>query len=135
MARPKKCRTVCEIPNHTKIGLISSKKGGISLTIDEYEAVRQIDYLGLTQVECALQMDVARSTVTAIYLSARKKIANAIVNGSSLNLEDADYELCPQSKTCCGACGKNKCGRCNHGTCPNCIGISRGAKNDSCYVF
>lgn len=54
------------------------------MTVDEYEAVRLLDVEGLTQEACADRMNVARTTVTAIYDSARKKIADAIVHGKRL---------------------------------------------------
>ena len=49
--------------------------------MDEYEAVRLIDLLGLTQEECAAQMNVARTTVQAIYDSAREKLARMLAEG------------------------------------------------------
>ena len=56
----------------------------VRMTVDEYEAVRLLDVEGLTQEACADRMNVARTTVTAIYDSARKKIADAIVHGKRL---------------------------------------------------
>ena len=52
----------------------------IRMTVDEYEALRLLDDEGLTQEACAAQMNIARTTVTAIYDSARKKIADALVH-------------------------------------------------------
>ncbi len=54
------------------------------MTVDEYEAFRLLDDEGLTQETCAARMNVARTTVTAIYDSARKKIADALVHGKRL---------------------------------------------------
>ncbi len=122
MARPKKSRRVCAVPDIKKFNG-NCEKDEISITVDEYEAVRLIDYVGLTQQECAKQMQVARSTITAIYDNARYKISDSIVNSKPLKIEGGDYELCPNSKHCCGQCGKNRCLRCKHGTCERCIGI------------
>jgi predicted DNA-binding protein (UPF0251 family) len=97
--------------------------GYVDITVDEYETVRLIDYVGLTQQECAKQMQVARSTVTAVYFNARYKIADSIVNNKALKIEGGNFELCPNSKHCCGQCGKNRCGRCKHGTCDRCVGV------------
>jgi len=56
----------------------------VRMTVDEYEAFRLLDDEGLTQETCAARMNVARTTVTAIYDSARKKIADALVHGKRL---------------------------------------------------
>ncbi len=39
-------------------------------------------------------MLVARTTVQMIYSSARKKLADALVNGLSIRIEGGDYKLC-----------------------------------------
>lgn len=44
----------------------------MELSLDEYETLRLIDFLGQTQEECARQMEVARTTVQSMYDSARK---------------------------------------------------------------
>ncbi|MGN0521923.1 MAG: DUF134 domain-containing protein [Eubacterium sp.] len=122
MPRPKKCRRVCSLPKTDAFKAPSRHSSSVNITIDEYETIRLIDNLGLTQKECAKQMDVARSTITSIYEEARKKIADAVVNGKGLTIGGGDIELCRNCKSCCGSCGKNKCGRCNHGACEKCTG-------------
>lgn len=47
-------------------------RGGRGLTVEEYEAVRLMDYLGLNQEEASAQMGVARTTVQRIYAQARR---------------------------------------------------------------
>ena len=78
------------------------------MSIDEHEVIRLIDLEGLTQEECALQMDVARTTVTSIYNGARKKLADALINGKRLIIGGGNYVLCEHrgaqcglNKTCC----------------------------------
>ncbi len=39
----------------------------IRMTVDEYEALRLLDDEGLTQEVCAIRMNIARTTVTAIW--------------------------------------------------------------------
>lgn len=66
----------------------------MTMTVDEYEAIRLIDIEGFTQEESAAQMNVARTTVQGIYLSARKKLAGSLVNGTVLRIEGGEYKLC-----------------------------------------
>ena len=47
----------------------------IVLDIEEYEAIRLMDYMGLTQEESSKQMKVSRATFQALYMDARKKIS------------------------------------------------------------
>lgn len=123
MSRPRKHRRVCSVPDEKNYNINANKDKTIDITVDEYEVVRLIDYVGLTQQECARQMQVARSTITAIYDAVRYKISDSIVNSKAIKVEGGDYEVCPNSKHCCGQCGKNRCGRCKHGSCDRCIGI------------
>jgi uncharacterized protein len=90
----------------------------ITLTLDEYQAVRLIDLEGKMQEECAARMDVARTTVQAIYANARRKIADCIINGKELVIEGGDVVLCDGKAAGCGCghecprrcCRKNKTG-------------------------
>ena len=86
MARPKKSRTVCFEPDITEFIKIKNNREFVEITVDEYETLRLIDYMGLTQMECALQMQVARSTIASIYESARYKISDSLVNGKAIKV-------------------------------------------------
>lgn len=65
----------------------------ISLTLVEFETINLIDLFGHTQLECAKKMGVGRTTVQSIYSNARKKIADALVNGKSIEIEGGDYYM------------------------------------------
>ena len=104
----------------------SPRKEAVVLTVDEYEAVRLIDRQGFSQEECSAYMQVARSTVQSIYNSARKKLAEALVDGRSLRIEGGNYQLCDGSEVYCGggcrrhrlACmGRTEQGGCDHKNC------------------
>ena len=71
----------------------SSAESPVILTLDEYESIRLIDREDQTQEQCALRMGVARTTVTAIYESARKKIAAALVEGRPLRIGGGSYTI------------------------------------------
>ena len=69
----------------------------VVMTLDEFETIRLLDREGLTQEQCAERMGVSRPTVTAIYDSARKKVAEALVDGKRLQLRGGSYQLHGQS--------------------------------------
>jgi len=85
MARPVRCRRIERMPVYRSFSPDDvSATEIIQMTVDEYEALRLLDDEGLTQEVCAARMDIARTTVTAIYDSARRKVANALVHGKRL---------------------------------------------------
>lgn len=61
---------------------------GVTLTLDEFEAVRLTDLEGLTQDRVAKKIKVHRSTISRILDSGRKKIADALVNVKAIRIED-----------------------------------------------
>ncbi len=59
----------------------------VTLRRDEAEAVRLADLQGLYQAEAAGRMGVSRPTFGRIVESARRKIADAIINRKCLRIE------------------------------------------------
>ena len=109
MARPTKWRRVCTMPHCTKFGPDNRPHiNPIRMSVDEYETIRLIDLEGLTQEQCADQMEIARTTAQAIYASARKKLAGCIVNGVALVIEGGEYRICEHRD---GHCGRGCCHR------------------------
>ena len=105
MARPVKFRRVCTLPRNKRFGpldLAVDEKKIITMTVDEYETIRLIDLENYNQEECARQMNIARSTVQGIYIEARKKLAESLVNGRPLIIEGGRYRLCEELENGCG---------------------------------
>lgn len=112
MPRPLRCRRVCSLPVSAAFEPIDGAQSDdvIVMGIDEYEVIRLIDWVGLTQEQCAAQINVARTTVTGIYDSARHKLADALIHGKRLVIEGGHIQVCERSGTCCHTCcraGKN----------------------------
>lgn len=109
MARPTRCRRICTEPQyHCFAPSGQAENQEINLTVDEYEAIRLIDFEKKTHEECARSMDISRTTVTEIYESARFKISDSLVNGRILRIEGGNYRLCDgEAVGCC----KKKCRR------------------------
>ena len=89
------------MPAHTRFN--PEAEGGrepVLLSLDEYESIRLMDREGLTHEQCAEVMQVSRTTVTEIYASARRKLAEAIVEGRSLAIDGGSVKLCDRQNPC-----------------------------------
>jgi uncharacterized protein len=89
MSRPKRIRRMNN-PPHFKgfrpIGL-SEENHPVVMNYEEYEAIRLSDYELFGQVESAQEMGVSRPTFARIYESARRKVAQAFVQGKPIVFE------------------------------------------------
>lgn len=101
MPRPNKCKRVCRMPVCQQFASGTGCQSGgameIIMCVEEYETIRLIDYLGLTQEAAASQMDVGRATVQALYTDARRKLARYLVEGTRLTIRGGNYEISPQT--------------------------------------
>jgi uncharacterized protein len=106
MSRPAKPRYVCELPEYSMFGPKGQRARNLEkvvMTIDEFETIRLIDYEGMNQEEAAKQMNVARTTIQRIYVLARQKLADSLINGKVILFEGGEYILC---KDDCDNCPK-----------------------------
>ena len=103
MPRPRKSRRVCHYPQTSFFAPEEEQgKEAVVLTVDEYETIRLMDLEGLSQEEASALMGVARTTVQQIYGSARRKLAQMLVEGRPLVIRGGDYRLCGGDETVCG---------------------------------
>lgn len=96
MPRPRNCRRIGCMPqaNYYKPrGVPLSALQHVKLTFDELEAIRLADMEGLYQEKAAEMMNISRQTFGRIIESARKKIADALVNGKALSIEGGIIEF------------------------------------------
>jgi predicted DNA-binding protein (UPF0251 family) len=91
--RPKKYRYIRQDP---KISQFSprgrpGRPDEIILEMEEYEALRLADYMGLSQQESAKSMHISQQTFSRILTRGRKSIANALVRGASIKIQGGQY--------------------------------------------
>lgn len=111
--RPKRRRMLKEPPAST--GFIPDNgeydpKERIVLYFEEYEALKLLDYDGLTQEEASKKMMVSRPTLTRIYRSTREKIAKAFVENKQISVQGGVVEFQAFWYRCsnCGSVFKSK---------------------------
>jgi len=68
-------------------------RGETVITIEELEALRLVDMLGLPHEEAAARMGVSRKTLWRDLTSARKKLVEALISGWSIRISGGDYVL------------------------------------------
>jgi predicted DNA-binding protein (UPF0251 family) len=90
MARPLKCRCIECRPNSYYFkprGIPMTALQEVSLRMDELEAIRLADYQGLYHEEAAAKMEISRATFGRVLNEARRKVAEAILQGKALKIE------------------------------------------------
>jgi len=96
MPRPQNNRTVHEPPIFTDfkpIGVKGVSLESVTLSLDEFEAFRLADHLGLSHEEAADEMDISRPTFSRLIEQARKKIADFIMNGKLLSIDGGNIHF------------------------------------------
>ena len=78
----------------------------VRLTVDEREAIRLADLLGMSHVDAGRHMNVSRATFGRIIQQARKVVADALINGKAINVEGGNYKMVDNERTFkCRDCG------------------------------
>lgn len=153
MPRPEKKRIVNTPPifnSFKPTGFWRSALKNISLSLDEYEAIRLADYEGLDHSEAAELMEISRSTFTRLIEKARKKISAFLIEGAELSIEGGNIHFrgniircldcghmfnteLDQSFSACPSCGSQKlidvAGGYGHGQCCNRYRNGQGRAN------
>ena len=130
MARPTKWRRIEHIPvipyfvpSDTNVDEMPANV----LKLEELEAIRLKDLVGLEQGECAERMEVSRPTFQHILITAREKVADSLINGKMIRIEGGNFtrNICSIH---CKDCGKEwkesfehlETIKCGNYTCPDC---------------
>ena len=72
-------------------GVRGRRSREVVLLFEEYEVIRLLDYRNMTQEEAAKHMEISRPTLTRIYDIARKKVAEAFVEGKDIIFRGGDF--------------------------------------------
>jgi predicted DNA-binding protein (UPF0251 family) len=59
--------------------------------MDEFEALRLSDYMGLPQEQAAQSMHISQQTFSRILQKARKGLATGLVKGATLKIQGGHY--------------------------------------------
>lgn len=90
MPRPSHCRWIAGEPGSVLFkpaGVPTDELREVSMTLDEYEAIRLADGEGLYHEEASRRMGVSRTTFGRILESAHRKVAALLAGGCRLRLE------------------------------------------------
>lgn len=103
MARPVKGRQIAVIPSVTyfkPVGIPSECTDVVLLSLEETEAIRLKDIEGLEQSQGAGRMMVSRPTFQRVLTSARRKTADALLNGKAIRINGGHFEVAPAQFRC-----------------------------------
>jgi uncharacterized protein len=134
--RPKRLRKMSGLP------LISGLKpyggeagrGKVFLHLEEYEAIRLCDYEMMNHLNASRAMNISRPTLTRIYTAARRKIAQAMVEGKQIIIEGGKIYFDSEWYGCsgCGCYFNLPATSSNPNNCPLCGSIEiENLDNDS----
>ena len=91
--RPKKKKIIQEEPriDHFSPRGRPGRPDEAIVAMEEYEAIRLHDYLGMQQKQAAELMGISQQSFSRIVRDARRKVSDAIVNAKIIRIEGGDY--------------------------------------------
>ncbi len=121
MPGPYRKRWVAMPPKFTHFkpsGIPAQELPVIILTVDEFEAIRLADHLGLDHQQAADQMGISRPTFSRLIEKARHKYAKVLIEGYALRIEGGHFDYQNPYFECndCGAVFSSQA----PGRCPEC---------------
>ena len=70
------------------VGISRNDLETVYIMLDEFEALRLVDYEGLSQIEAGVEMQVSRATVQRLLLSGRKKFIDVLLKNKALEIKN-----------------------------------------------
>ncbi len=91
--RPRKKKIIQEQPriDHFSPRGRPGRPDEAIVSMEEYEAMRLYDYMGLQQKKAAVMMGISQQSFSRIVREARKKVSDAIVNAKIIRIEGGDF--------------------------------------------
>jgi len=89
MVRPRRLRRVAYMPEMTYFkpaGIPLRNLEEVVLSVEETEAIRLKELENLDQEQAAVRMNISRPTFQRVLESARKKVADALLNGKAIKI-------------------------------------------------
>ena len=93
MPRPRRLRRIASSNFFNFVPRGMRKFDESTLTVDEAESIRLIDFEDMEQEKAAKKMNVSQPTFSRILKSARKKVADAIINGKAIIVQGGKYKV------------------------------------------
>ncbi len=96
MPRPRRIRRIFFQPDVTYFkpaGIMLKNMQDSILTKEELEAIRLIDFKNISQNKAGKQMKISQPTLSRLLTSARKKIADALINGKAIKIQGGNYKM------------------------------------------
>ena len=125
MPRPRRCRWVGFRPELNYFGP-KGAAGEVVLKVEELESLRLKDYLGVDQTEAAGMMGISQPTFNRILREARRRVAEALVDGKAIRVYGGDYRMAMRRFVCadCQNEWEEAYGTGRPQQCPNCGGTN-----------
>lgn len=95
IGRPKKPRTVQKEPGTKQFSPRGARgrPGYSELKVEEIEAIRLIDHVGLKQAEAAGYMGISQQTFSRVLRNARKSLGEALVLGRIIKVSGGAFKI------------------------------------------
>lgn len=95
LGRPVKDRIILHTPKVCRFSPRghAGRPGHIEIKIEEYEAIRLADFVGLEQRAAAVQMGISQQTYSRVLRSGRKSLARAMIRGDIIRIEGGHYKV------------------------------------------
>jgi predicted DNA-binding protein (UPF0251 family) len=93
--RPKKYRIIKSDPSISQFSPRGKpgRPDEVDLTMDEFEAIRLSDFLGMPQKEAAKSMRISQQTFSRILRRGRRNLGKGLVKGASIRIRGGNYVI------------------------------------------